>query len=71
VERIWKEAFVVPSKLLLQHLPTGTAENHYTFSVNLSDQHEAGIILKSVQLASFSDVFSFTIPLINVLENTD
>jgi len=71
VAKIWKETFMVPSKLLLQHLPRETAENYYTFSVNLSDQLEAGIFFKAGGLASFSVVFCFSIPLIKVLANTD
>jgi hypothetical protein len=60
---------MVPSKLLLQHLPRETAENYYTLSVNLSDQFQAGIFFKAVGLASFSVVFCFSIPLIKVLAN--
>jgi len=64
---------MAPSKLLLQHLPRETAEYYYTFSVNLSDQLEAGIFSKAVGLASFLVVFCFRIPLslIKVLENND
>jgi len=71
--RIWKEIFMALTTLLLQHIPRETAENYYTFSVNLSDQLEAGIFSKAVGLASFSVVFCFRVPLslIKVLENTD